>query len=75
MWLKVLDRDRRQRGLGRGVSGSKFSHRLVCTEPQVIRGFVHSCESKVRSLGSAVSVNRSDLLRFAAVTRWAAGQV
>jgi hypothetical protein len=29
---------------------------------------------KVRSLGSSVSVDRSDLLRFAAVTRWAAGR-
>ena len=34
----------------------------------------HSRESKVRSLGSSVSVDRSDLLRFAAVTRWAAGR-
>ena len=34
----------------------------------------HSRESKVRSLGSSVSVDRSDLLSFAAVTRWAAGQ-
>ena len=34
----------------------------------------HSWESKVRSLGSSVSVDRSDLLRFAAVTRWAVGQ-
>ena len=31
-------------------------------------------ESKVQSLGSSVSVDRSDLLRFAAVTRWAAGR-
>jgi hypothetical protein len=34
----------------------------------------HSRESKVRSLGSSVSVDRSDLLRFAAVTKWAAGR-
>jgi hypothetical protein len=34
----------------------------------------HSRKSKVRSLGSSVSVDRSDLLRFAAVTRWAAGR-
>jgi hypothetical protein len=51
------------------------SHRLVCTEPWVIRSIRHSRESKVRSLGSSVSVDRSDLLRFVAVTRWAAGQV
>jgi hypothetical protein len=41
---------------------------------QVIRGIRHSRESKVRSLGSSVSVDRSDLLPFAAVTRWAAGR-
>jgi hypothetical protein len=34
----------------------------------------HSRESKVRSVGSSVSVDRSDLLRFAAVTRWTAGR-
>jgi hypothetical protein len=50
------------------------SYHLVCTEPQVIRGFRHSRESKVRSLGNSVSVDRFDLLGFAAVTRWAAGQ-
>jgi hypothetical protein len=53
---------------------SKLSHRLLCTEPQVIHSIRHSCESKVRSLGSSVSVDRSDLLRFATVTRWAVGR-
>jgi hypothetical protein len=34
----------------------------------------HSCKFKVRSLGRAVSVDHFDLLRFAAVIRWAAGR-
>jgi hypothetical protein len=33
-----------------------------------------SSRSKIRSLDSSVSVDRSDLLRFAAVTKWAAGR-
>jgi hypothetical protein len=45
-------------------------HRAV-GEP---RGFVTHGNPRFRSLGSSVSVDRSDLLRFAAVTRWAAGR-
>jgi hypothetical protein len=56
---------------------------LPCLETQppsglhraaVNRGFVTHGNPRSRSLGSSVSVDRSDLLGFAAVTRWAAGQ-
>ena len=53
---------------------SKPSHRLVCTEPQVIRGFV--THGNQRSAPWAVRCRSTvpTLLRFAAVTRWAAGR-
>ena len=56
---------------------------LLCLETKPLSGLHraagdprlgHSRVSQVSSLGSSVSVDRSDLLRFAAVTRWAAGR-
>jgi hypothetical protein len=64
-------------------AGNRDVSALPCLETQPPSGLHraageprhrHSRESKVRSLGSSASVDRSDLLRFAVVTRWAVGQ-
>ena len=78
MWLTSIAGDATETGAGNCAVSA-----LPCLETQPPSGLHraagdprlrHSRESKVRSLGSSVSVDRSDLLRFAAVTRWAAGR-